>query len=240
MTKRNADMFTRLAVDPVAVPFARWLARVRGVTPNRITVLAGVAALASASCFAAGALRVGGALFVLRFYIDCLDGTVARVQGRSSKRGAALDLMVDVGGISICAASLSWYLVREEHLPSGIGLFLMAAIVLYNFLLAYRKQIAAPLGAGDGGGRAEWQPNIPVVRSWVALARRLDMNPLPYSVEAEILSLGLVPLFAGPELVGRTLWLTLAFYVLASLVNVLRVWRIAGRLDAQEASGHRR
>jgi phosphatidylglycerophosphate synthase len=240
VTKPSADMFARLAVNPVAVPFARWLAGVRGVTPNRITVLAGVAATASAACFAAGAVRVGGALFVLRFYIDCLDGIVARVQRRSSARGAALDLMVDVGGIALCTASLGWYLTRHDHVPAAVVLYLLAAIVAYNFLLAYRKQIAAPLGQGDGGGRDAWQPSIPLVRNWVAFARRIDMTPIPYAVEAEILSFGLVPLIGGAAAAGDVLWATLAFYVVASLVNARRIWRIAAAVDDGRGAGDRR
>ncbi len=238
--KHHADVWTRLAVDPIAIPIARRLARVRGVTPNRITVTAGLIAVAAAVCFGNGLLRAGGALFILRFYVDCLDGTVARVQRSSSRRGAALDLLVDVTGISICAASLTWHLVREGRTPLGVALFLLAAIVVYNWLLAYRKQLADRLGeGGDGGGRATLRTttNVPVLRSWLALARRLDMNPVPYSVEAEILSFGLLPLLASERVAGAALWGTLAFYALAALVNVRRVWGIATRLDHREAAG---
>lgn len=239
--KHNADIWTRLAVDPVAIPLARRLARVPGVTPNRITVTAGLLAVGAAVCFGNGLLRVGGALFILRFYVDCLDGTVARVQRSSSRRGAALDLLVDVTGVSVCAAALAWHLVREGRTPLGVGLFLLASIVVYNWLLAYRKQLADRLGeGGDGGGRAAVAtsvPNVPILRSWLRLARRLDMNPVPYAVEAEIVSFGLLPLLASERVAGAALWGTLAFYALASLVNARRVWRIAARLDEREASG---
>ena len=45
--------------------------------------------------------RLGGVLFLLRFFVDCMDGKVARAQGTSSTRGAALDLAADVGGIAL-------------------------------------------------------------------------------------------------------------------------------------------
>ena len=232
--KHHADIWTRLAVDPVAIPLARRLARVPGVTPNRITVTAGLLAVGAAVCFGNGLLRAGGALFILRFYVDCLDGTVARVQRSSSRRGAALDLLVDVTGISVCAAALTWHLVREGRTPLGVALFLLASIVVYNWLLAYRKQLAERLGeGGDGGGRAGVTTNVPILRSWLRLARRLDMNPVPYAVEAEIISFGLLPLVASERVAGAALWGTLAFYALAVLVNVRRVWRIAGALDAR-------
>jgi phosphatidylglycerophosphate synthase len=232
----TADIWTRLAVDPVAVPIARRLSRVRGVTPNRVTLTAGAIAIASAVCFANGQLRAGGALFILRFYVDCLDGTVARVQGTTSRRGAALDLFVDVAGISACAASLTWHLVRQDRLPIGIALFLLASIVVYNWVLAYRKHLAERLGeGGDGGGRERVRTSLPVLRTWLAFARRMDMNPVPYAIEAEIVSFGLVPLLASPRVAGWVLWGTLAFYTLASLVNLRRVWGIAARLDEREA-----
>jgi phosphatidylglycerophosphate synthase len=237
----TADMFTRLFVDPVAVPIARGLSRLRGVTPNRITLAAGAIAVASAVCFANGQLRIGGGLFILRFYVDCLDGTVARIQGSTSRRGAALDLFVDVTGISACAASLGWHLVDEGRLPVAIALFLMASIVVYNWLLAYRKQLAERLGeGGDGGGRQGVRTSLPILRSWLAFARRLDMSPVPYAIEAEIVSFGLVPLLASERIAGKVLWGTLAFYTLASLVNLRRTWGIAGRIDRQEKAARAR
>lgn len=233
--KHFAEIWTRLAVDPLAEPLARWLARQPGVTPNRLTVAAGVIAVASIGCFLTGNLRVGGALFVLRFFVDCLDGKVARAQGSSSARGAALDQIVDVIGVSGGYAALSWFLVTEGVLVPAIPVALLASVALYTWLLAYRKHMADRAGIGDGGAGGQVRTSVPILRHWVDWCRRMDMTPIPYAVEAEIVSLGLIPLLATASISAAVLWGTLCFYLIASAVNIRRVWRAAAMIDAAGA-----
>ena len=151
LTKHRDQMFTVLVVDPVAVPLARWLATRPGVTPNRVTVVAILLGLASATMFAIGELRWAGALFLVRFGVDCLDGKVARAQRRSSTRGAALDLVADVVGILFAAGALAATVVARGDLPGWVGLVLVGLIGLYAWALQYRKQLAGAHGLGDGG-----------------------------------------------------------------------------------------
>lgn len=228
---RPREIWTRLTVDPLATPLAAWLARSRHVTPNRVTALAMALAVGSAACFATGQLRWGGLLFLMRFFVDCLDGKVARNQGSSSVRGAALDLVADVGGIALVVAALSWTLLRRGDVHELVPLGLLAAMVFYNWVLAYRKQLAAGLGAGDGGADHRAVPDLPVVGRWVAFCRRLNMSPVPWALEAEIAMLGLAPLLLPSPWVGVGLAVGLAFYLVADAVNVRRVWRLAGEAD---------
>ena len=148
---RPREIWTRITVDPLATPLASWLARSRHVTPNRVTGVAILLALGSAACFAVGLFRLGGLLFLLRFFVDCLDGKVARAQGTSSARGAVLDLAADIGGIALVVASLSWTLLRRDEVNELVPVALLGAMVFYNWVLAYRKQLAGALGLGDGG-----------------------------------------------------------------------------------------
>jgi phosphatidylglycerophosphate synthase len=224
---RRREIWTRLAIDPLAGPLGRRLARARGVTPNRVTAVAALAAIGAAACFAGGLLRVGGALFLLRFFLDVLDGVVARAQSASSARGAALDVAADVAGIGLNFAALSWYLVRTDHLVPVLPLLLFAAVVFYNWVLAYRKGIAAERGVGDGGALGHLDTGVPGLRRWFALSARLNMSPLPWAVEAETAALGLGPLLLPTRFVWIGLVVALAFYLLADLVNLRRVLRLA-------------
>ncbi len=228
---RPREIWTRLTVDPLATPLATWLARYAWVTPNRVTLVAIACAVGSAACFAGGLLRLGGALFLLRFFVDCMDGKVARAQGTSSTRGAALDLAADVGGIALVTAALSWTLLRRDDVAEVVPVALLGAMVVYNWALAYRKQLAASLGLGEGGADHTRQVDLPVVRHWVAWCRQLNMSPLPWALEAEIMMLGLAPLLLPSEWVGLGLVLGLAFYLVADAVNLRRVWRLAGITD---------
>lgn len=235
LTQPYESIWTRLVVDPVATPVARRLAIYHGVTPNRVTVTAGLIAIAAAACFATGLLRLGGALFILRFFVDCLDGKIARAQQTSSQRGAALDLMIDISGIILNFAALSWYLTTHDFLAVVTAFGVMASVSVFAWLVAYRKHLAERAKFSDGGGAGgRLQTNIPILRYWASWCESRDMMPIPYSVEAEIVSLGLLPLTGSPALAAIGLWIVLFFYLLAAIVNARRVWRIAGWLDADE------
>jgi phosphatidylglycerophosphate synthase len=234
-SERPRDIWTRLTVDPLADPLAQRIAGLRWVTPNRVTGMAFLLSLAAAGCFASGWLRIGGAAFLVRFFLDCLDGKVARAQRSSSERGAFLDIAADVVGISLTFAALAWHQSRVGGLPTAVGLGLLAALVVYNWALSHRKRLAERIGGGSGGSEHQWQTTLPGVSSWVALCRRLNMSAVPWVLEAEIASLGLVPLLV-PHLTDVALVLVLLFYALASGVNLRRIWTIAEAIDTKETS----
>lgn len=236
---RPRDIWTRLAIDPIAEPVARRLARRPWVTPNRVTGAAVVLGLLAALCLADGRLRLGGALFLLRFFLDCLDGMVARLQGTSSARGAALDVGGDVVCVSAALAALAWWATSTGRLdPAWFPL----AVVLVGgsvWALTYRKLLAAraPI-AGDGGAPDHYRwADRPVVGGWVRLSRRLGMNPVPWSVEAETVCFGLLPLLAPPAVAALGVPVACGFLLVALATNLLRIRRIAGLLDGAPALG---
>jgi phosphatidylglycerophosphate synthase len=214
------------------VPLSQVVARWRHVTPNRVTLFSALLALAAVVCFATGHLRVGGVLFILRYFVDCMDGQVARFQGTSSKTGAALDITVDVLGISASFAAICWHLVRRSELGLGIALTILAVLVVYNWSLTYRKGVAAAEVEGDGGTGGQLQVSVPGLGPWLRFCRRIGMSPLPWSVEAEIVALGLGPLILPARYVFVGLLVTLVFYVFASLVNLRRIRQLTRALDA--------
>ena len=236
---RPRDVWTRLVIDPVADPLARGLARHRWVTPNRVTAVAGVLGVAAAACLATGRLRTGGALFLLRFLADCVDGKVARLQGTSSPRGALFDVATDVVTVGAAYAALAGWSVAHDRASPALAVAMLAALACYGWTLAHRKHLADAAGLGDGGSRLIDRTDLTLLAPWLRLCRRLDMSPVPWAVECETLVLGLLPLAGGPRWVLPGLALALAFYVVASAVNLRRMWRIAGRPRAGSAAAER-
>jgi phosphatidylglycerophosphate synthase len=230
---RRRAIWIRLAVDPMAGPLGRRLARLPGVTANRVTGAGALVGLGAATCFATGQLRIGGVLFMVRFLLDVVDGVVARAQSAQSARGASLDLAADVAGIGICFGALSWYLIRTDHVATVVPLLLLAAVIFYNWVLAYRKGLADGLGVGDGGVLGNVSTDLPILRGWFAFSERLNMSPIPWAVEAETLALGLAPLVLPTRYVWLGLALALAFYVVADLLNLRRVLALACTADAR-------
>ena len=228
------ELWTYFVVHPVGVPLSRRLARMRGITPNRLTALALSLGIAAAACFATGRLRTGGVLFILRFFVDCLDGGVARIQGSCSKRGAYFDLGADVIGVTAGYAALGWYLVDTDRLDLGWVLALLGTLVLYNWVLDYRKRLAAEAGLGNGGASHQWSPSWAPLRRWVRFCNSRGVSAVPWAVESEIATLGLAPLLLPTHVLPWAIIAALAFYVVADLINARRVWRIAAHLDRQQ------
>jgi CDP-diacylglycerol--glycerol-3-phosphate 3-phosphatidyltransferase len=66
-----------------------------GLTPNAVTVLGLVPAVAAGVTFARGQVRLGGVFLLISGVMDMLDGAVARVAENESKFGALLDSTID-------------------------------------------------------------------------------------------------------------------------------------------------
>lgn len=94
----------------VTVPLARRLARLPGVTPNRVSLAAFAAGGVAAPLLVAGRrLRAAGAAFALSDLLDYLDGDVARAQGTASAQGDILDGILDRYTDFFCVAALSLF-----------------------------------------------------------------------------------------------------------------------------------
>lgn len=234
--RRMTELWTFVAVDPLAKPLSIRLARLPLVTPNRLTFIALTLGIAAAYCFATGRLRTGGLLFVLRFFADCLDGRVARLQGTASSRGASFDLGADVLGVTTCFAALGWYLVEAGHLGMPWLLAVLSALGLYNWELSQRKTLAASVGLGTGGASHHWRPRWLPLRRWVGFCDRRGVSAVPWAVECEIATLGLAPMLLPTPALGVAIIAALAFYVVADVLNAHRIWRIAARIDRTEVT----
>lgn len=107
--KARDAWWTVLLVDPLATPVVRFLANHTRVTPNQLSFLAFLLGLGSAGAFLAADYRwlvVGAVLFYLAFYVDCLDGKIARLKGTGSTWGQWLDFIFDRIRIFLCILAL--------------------------------------------------------------------------------------------------------------------------------------
>ncbi|HEX6445278.1 MAG TPA: NTP transferase domain-containing protein [Streptosporangiales bacterium] len=95
--KPTDGIVNRLFTRRISGPLTRLLLRT-GMTPDLATVLAFTVTLAAAALVATGnrwLLLAGGLGIVLGFALDGVDGELARVSGRASRRGAVLDTLLD-------------------------------------------------------------------------------------------------------------------------------------------------
>ena len=106
---RHYNFFHDLCVWP-SEPLSWLLANSSRISPNAVTLIAIIAGL-SASLLFWNALWVLAALgFALFFLLDCCDGTLARLTGRCSQKGAALDLYGDrLVLFAACVSRVAWH-----------------------------------------------------------------------------------------------------------------------------------
>jgi len=105
-------------------PMARLLVKTR-VTPNQMTWTAFGIALMSFVSFILGQNIIGGLLVQLSSIVDGIDGSLARLKGRTSEFGGFLDSVLDrYADILIVLGLTLWSLSRETYPGIWIAGFL--------------------------------------------------------------------------------------------------------------------
>ena len=139
-------------VKHIVSPIGKVLVRLR-ITASMVTVLGLLVTVAGSVVLANGHPTTAAFVIGLGGGIDGVDGTVARLTGTASRRGAFLDTMADRVGEIAMFAGLAWY-VADDSL-----LVLLSVVSLGNsMLIPYARSKAEAEGLdGMGGimGRAE-------------------------------------------------------------------------------------
>lgn len=221
--KARDTWWTVLVIDPMAM---RVLPRIVGrerITPARLTAAAAVLGVASTALFAAGQLVAGAICFELRFFLDCLDGKVARVRGVSSPRGAFFDFGCDVALIGSNLAALGWYLVNERGVTAALPLAVVVLCQALFWLLvydgAYAQQYARRRHDGEAVPSAGARSRI---GTWLARRR---LVAAPRTVELETVVLFLAPLTGSTRLLVAAYVVALAYYAVASTRLAVLIYR---------------
>jgi len=123
-----------------------------GITANSLTAVGLAGSLGAGAFIAAGEPRVGGAVSLLSGLPDMLDGAVAKASGRSSRRGAFLDSVVDRLSDAAVLAGIVW--LAAEQVQGTVAM--LAALVLgLSLIVSYVKARAESLGFACNVGIAE-------------------------------------------------------------------------------------
>ncbi|MDF0668572.1 MAG: CDP-alcohol phosphatidyltransferase family protein [Nitrospira sp.] len=137
---------------------SRWFTRLflaTGLSPNSITVLAGLIGLVAAAGFGMGTYSAGivaALLFQLAAVIDCCDGEVARLTFTESPFGAWLDVVLDnIVHMAIFAGiAVGLYATHMGQTDDWVPLALGAAAVFGNGLSLVLAEKAHKIKAASG------------------------------------------------------------------------------------------
>jgi phosphatidylglycerophosphate synthase len=209
--KERDYWWTVLAVDPLAIPVTRVIARREAVTPDRITVLSLVLGLGVGPLFAVGArwaLICGGVLFYISFMFDCVDGKLARIRGASAPRGKALDRLADGARRASSVLGLAVYLWNEGETRSEVWWAVVFGVMAFYFM-----EISG-LEKRQTGGASR--------RKWRAALERRRLLPTPGMPDASAIVFVIGPI-AG--VVVPALVVGIAMMAVAILMGVVRAFR---------------
>lgn len=125
-----------------------------GVHPNAVTIVGTVGVVAGAVVFfpQGGRMLFWGVMVITFFVVtDMLDGTMARLSGKTSRLGAFLDSTLDRIADAAIFGALVWTF-REEHGPTALAALLCLTI---GSVVPYARARAEGLGVDAAVGIAE-------------------------------------------------------------------------------------
>ena len=149
----------RAPIEKAVRPVGQLLRRT-GMSPDHLTILGILFAIAAAFSIAQGALRGGLILVILAALPDMLDGALAKASGSASQRGAFFDSVVDRVTDSLLFGGVAWFFASEKspHLA-----LLPMAIMGVSSLISYERAKAESLGLYAKGGLMERAERIIVL-----------------------------------------------------------------------------
>ena len=162
LNNSSARAFAANIVDPVAR-----LALRAGISPDVITLIGTVATCAAALlCFPAQRWFLGALLIAVFVSFDLLDGTMARMSGRSGPCGAFLDSTLDrVADGAIFGGMLIGFARMGDLRTAGVAL----ACVIGGSVVSYAKARAESIGVECNVGIAERAERVMIALAAAAL-----------------------------------------------------------------------
>jgi CDP-diacylglycerol--glycerol-3-phosphate 3-phosphatidyltransferase len=141
----------RTPVDKAVKPLGDGL-RKTGLTPDHLTVLGLLVAVAAAVAIGAGQLRLGLLLVVLAALPDLLDGALAKASNTSSQRGAFFDSTIDRFADALLFGGVAWWFAsaKSPHMA-----MLPFAVMALSSVISYMRAKAESLGLDAKGGLME-------------------------------------------------------------------------------------
>ncbi len=130
--------YARVFLEPIA-RFISWT----GLSPNLITIIGFLLMIGVAVVLARGHFFLGGILITAVAIFDAVDGTMARMLGRTSRFGAFLDSTLDRFSEAVIFLGLFIYFVGQNQ---SLELILIYATVVGSLMVSYARARAEGIG----------------------------------------------------------------------------------------------
>lgn len=178
-----------------------------GFPPDAITKLSLAIALGAAVAVAAGRFALGGWLFLGSGLLDFLDGRVARATQNASRRGAALDSVLDRYVEAAFLTGLCWYYRTDWVLAAG--LFALSGSLLVPYVRARGEALDVKV---DDVGFMQRTERVVLLGLGTALSPAVDAliapraaHPRQYLALVALIVLALTSHVSAAQRLGRVL-----------------------------------
>lgn len=141
----------RVQVEKVVRPVGETL-RKTGLSPDHLTLLGMVVAVAAAVSIGAGALQLGLFLVICSALPDLFDGALAKASNSASQRGAFFDSVVDRVTDALLFGGVAWFFATTKDPRLSLIPF---SIMGVSMLISYERAKAESLGLNAKGGLME-------------------------------------------------------------------------------------
>jgi CDP-diacylglycerol--glycerol-3-phosphate 3-phosphatidyltransferase len=138
MLTQLARRYSRVFLEPIA-RFISWT----GISPNLITVIGFVLTIGVAGVIGMGYLQIGGLLIIIAAGFDALDGTLARMMGRTSRFGAFLDSTLDRFSEAVIFLGIFIHLSNQG---AQVELVLIYMTIVGSLMVSYARARAEGIG----------------------------------------------------------------------------------------------
>ncbi|TNC26451.1 phosphatidylinositol phosphate synthase [Amycolatopsis alkalitolerans] len=171
------NIFARASVSRALDPLAHVLLRA-GITPNVMTAIGTVGAIACAIGFFPTGMLLWGTFTVWGFaMLDLLDGAIARARGHGTRFGAALDATCDRLVDGALFASIAWWCFADWGNSRAAAATLISLVL--GQVISYVKARAEASGLSADGGLIERAERLIIA----LVGTGLQGLHVPYAVE---------------------------------------------------------
>ncbi len=141
MFSEIARQYSRVFLEPIA-RFISWT----GVSPNVVTVTGFILMIGVAVVLSQGYFLLGGILIIAVVLFDAIDGTMARMMGRTSRFGAFLDSTLDRFSEAVIFLGIFIYLITQKDKGYELELILIYATAVGSLMVSYARARAEGIG----------------------------------------------------------------------------------------------
>ncbi len=140
---KDDEWWSSFVTSPLAIAANYVAVEMKWLTPNRVTLLSFIVAIASVIFIVGGGntnFIIAAILIHLSHVLDCMDGQMARYQKTSSASGSYFDRLTDQIQVTLWfgAAGYAAYAQTQDVLPLGLA---FAGVAFYS-LRGYAKYVA--------------------------------------------------------------------------------------------------